>query len=139
MLEEQPKWALLKNILKEIERDILDLNHGEGAPILIMVAERRTCSQLKKYISSSEDSHQPFLTRLAYNFFKWRGNIHKIQTNAMNTTPPPASAASMRGRAPPNKRRRVRGGSTTAVASGPGRTSTLAETFRDDVIETISL
>ncbi|KAI9337340.1 hypothetical protein BD770DRAFT_422590 [Pilaira anomala] len=132
VLEEQPKWALLKNILKEIERDILDLNHGEGAPILIMVTERRTCSQLKKYISSPEDSHQPFLTRLAYNFFKWRGNIHKIQTNAVNVTPPPASAASMRGRAPPNKRRRVRGGSTTAVASGPGRTSTLAETFRDD-------
>ncbi|GAA5808344.1 hypothetical protein MFLAVUS_001734 [Mucor flavus] len=136
VLDEQPKWHLLKNILKEIERDILDLNNGEGAPILIMVTEKRTCSQLKSYIALSDESHQPFLSKLAHNFFKWRANIHKIQSSASKETPPSVSASN-RGRAPPNKRRRTRGGS--AAASGPGRSSTLAESFKEDVIETVSL
>lgn len=107
------------------------LNHGQGAPVLIMVNERRTCSQLKKYITTSEE---PFLSRLAYSFFKWRVTMHKIQTNVTPPPPPPVQQT----RAHANKRRRVRGGGV-AAASGPGRTSTLAETFKDDVIETVSL
>lgn len=133
VLEEQPKWALLKNVLKEIEVDSMALNQGQGAPVLVMVTERRTCSQLKKYITTT-DQDEPFLNKLAHNFFKWRVNMHKIQTNVAPPLPPPVNT---RGGAPANKRRRVRGGSTTA--SGPGRSGTLAETFKDDVIETVSL
>lgn len=135
MLEEQPKWQLLKSVLKEIEQDSLQLNDGEGAPVLIMVSEKRTCAQLKDYITRINEE-EPFLDKIAHNFFKWRVNIHRMQTiEPVKQAPAPNT---MRGRPPPNKRRRVRGGSTTASSSG-SRTMTLAETFRDDVIENVSV
>ncbi|KAI8638095.1 hypothetical protein BD408DRAFT_485756 [Parasitella parasitica] len=135
MLEEQPKWQLLKSILAEIEQDALQLNDGEGAPILIMVSEKRTCSQLKDYISRINEE-EPFLTKIAQNFFKWRANIHRMQAvEPVKQAPAPTT---MRGRPPPNKRRRVRGGSATASSSG-SRSMALAETFQDDVIDNISV
>ncbi|KAL7330954.1 DNA repair protein RAD16, variant 2 [Mucor circinelloides] len=136
VLEEQPKWQLLKNILAEIEQDCLQLNDGQGAPVLIMVSEKRTCSQLKDYITRINEE-EPFLDKIAHNFFRWRVGIHRIQV-AEPAKPAPAPTA-MRGRPPPNKRRRVRGGSATAASSAnSGRSMTLAETFRDDVIENVS-
>lgn len=122
-------------MLKEIEQDSLQLNDGEGAPVLIMVSEKRTCAQLKDYITRINEE-EPFLDKIAHNFFKWRVNIHRIQTiEPVKQAPAPNT---MRGRPPPNKRRRVRGGSATASSSG-SRTMTLAETFRDDVIENVSV
>lgn len=123
---------MLKSILKEIEHDSITLNDGEGAPILIMVAEKRTCSQLKHYITSEieESSHQPFLKRLAKNYFKWNKSMGRMQP-----TPAPAnhSAPQMRFRGgPPNKRRRVRGGSSTAQI--PGRPQDLGTTFQEEII-----
>lgn len=58
----------------------------------------------------------------------------------MNTVKqtPPTPVSTFKGRPPPNKRRRVRGGSTN-ISSGSNRSNTLAETFKDDVNETISL
>jgi DNA excision repair protein ERCC-4 len=137
VLEEQPKWALLKNILTEIEQDSMTLNDGQGAPVLIMVAEKRTCSQLKDYITRMNEN-TPFLDKLAHSFFKWRVNIHKMQSasTAQQQHSAATTAADARGRMPPNKRRRVRGGSTTAI--GSGRSHTIAETFRNDVIENVT-
>ncbi|CEP16749.1 hypothetical protein [Parasitella parasitica] len=134
VLEEQPKWQLLKSILAEIEQDALQLNDGEGAPILIMVSEKRTCSQLKDYITRINEE-EPFLNKIAHTFFRWRVNIHRMQTvEPVKQAPAPAT---MRGKPPPNKRRRVRGGSTSATSSG-GRSMIMAETFRNDVIDNIS-
>jgi DNA excision repair protein ERCC-4 len=124
------------------------LNDGEGAPVLIMVSEQRTCSQLKKYITMLDDDHGLFLEKLAHSFFKWRVNIHRMQHSTSQTNTPPQQQQQQQqssvgrgggyaGRGPPNKRRRVRGGSATA-ASGSGRNATLAETFRNDVLETVS-
>ncbi|KAI9476071.1 MAG: hypothetical protein EXX96DRAFT_575678, partial [Benjaminiella poitrasii] len=139
-LEEQPKWGLLSNILEEIEQDSLQLNAGDGAPTLIMVSERRTCSQLQKYIVDKDRTE--FLNRIARNFFRWRASIHQIQTTVMNQASTAASHQStmMRGRPPPNKRRRVRGGSSTAASShfASGRSYTLAETFRNDIIQNMT-
>lgn len=137
VLEEQPKWELLKSILTEIEQDSLQLNDGQGAPVLIMVSEKRTCSQLKDYITRINEE-EPFLDKIAHNFFKWRVSIHRMQ--AAEPAKPAPAATTMRGRPPPNKRRRVRGGSATAAssASGSSRSMTLAETFKDDVIDTVS-
>jgi DNA excision repair protein ERCC-4 len=142
VLEEQPKWALLKNILTEIEQDSMILNDGEGAPVLIMVSEKRTCTQLRDYITRMNDD-TVFLDKLAHSFFKWRVNIHKMQSASTAQQQQSASAAAAnaaqshaRGRMPPNKRRRVRGGSATAL--GSSRSHTLAETFRNDVIENVS-
>ncbi|KAG2213458.1 hypothetical protein INT47_009132 [Mucor saturninus] len=136
VLEEQPKWNLLKNVLAEIENDAMGLNHGEGAPVLIMVNERRTCSQLKKYITknNTEDS---FLSPMVRNYFQWRSKMFKIQKSTASSSTPPAQAPQRRGGPPMNKRRRVRGGSS--AASGPGRTESLAETFKEDVIETVAV
>ncbi|RCH96468.1 hypothetical protein CU098_009318, partial [Rhizopus stolonifer] len=139
VLEEQPKWALLKSILKEIETESIGLNKGQGEPVLIMVSERRTCAQLKDYITRFQQE-APFLDKIAHHFFRWRVSIHKMQTHQVEQSKAASAQPSttmMRGRAPPNKRRRVRGGSTTA-ASGPDRSHTLAETFKDDVIDNLS-
>ncbi|CEG82458.1 Putative Homoisocitrate dehydrogenase [Rhizopus microsporus] len=139
VLEEQPKWNLLNSILREIEHSSLGLNHGEGAAVLIMVSERRTCRQLQEYITRLNDQVPSFLKSLAHRFFKWRSTIHQMQVAAstrQNTTP--QSTNITRGRPPPNKRRRVRGGST--AAAGPGREGTsLADTFSNDVIQVASI
>ncbi|CAO3677620.1 unnamed protein product [Rhizopus microsporus] len=139
VLEEQPKWNLLNSILREIEHESLGLNHGEGAAVLIMVSERRTCRQLQEYITRLNDQVPSFLKSLALRFFKWRSTIHQMQVAAstrQNTTP--QSTNITRGRPPPNKRRRVRGGST--AAAGPGREGTsLADTFSNDVIQVASI
>lgn len=139
VLEEQPKWNLLNSILREIEHESLGLNHGEGAAVLIMVSERRTCRQLQEYITRLNDQVPSFLKSLALRFFKWRSTIHQMQVAAstrQNTTP--QSTNITRGRPPPNKRRRVRGGST--AAAGPGREGTsLADTFSNDVIQVASM
>ncbi|OBZ86984.1 DNA repair protein rad16 [Choanephora cucurbitarum] len=139
VLEEQPKWDLLKDILKEIEHESLGLEQGEGASVLIMVSERRTCSQLKDYITRFQQE-SPFLDKIAHNFFRWRALMHRMQhnqTEQIKTNQPPSQASAYRGRPPPNKRRRMRGGSM--AASGPDRSQTLAETFKDDVIDTLSV
>jgi DNA excision repair protein ERCC-4 len=137
VLEEQPKWNLLKTILNEIEHDSITLNDGEGAPVLIMVTEKRTCSQLKHYITTEihENSHQPFLKRLAKNYFKWNKSMNRMQP----TPPTPANANQARFNnrgGPPNKRRRVRGGSSSA--STPGRPQqNLADTFQQEIIDVL--
>lgn len=132
-MEEQPKWNLLKVILQEIANDSFTLNNGEGAPVLIMVAEKRTCSQLKHYITSEleGESHQPFLRRLAKSYFKWNKGMSRMQPTPA-PAPQPQPQMRFRGGAPPNKRRRVRGGS--ANASVAGRQQPLSAVFKDDVI-----
>ena len=134
VLEEQPKWQLLNSILEEIEHESVGLNRGEGAAILIMVSERRSCHHLQDYITQ-----QPtLLKQLAVRFFRWRSTIHQIQQQQQQqqSSRAPVNNVAVR-RAPPNKRRRVRGGAV--VGSGPGRESgTLADTFGDDVIQVSS-
>ncbi|MCJ1352945.1 MAG: hypothetical protein MMC33_002929 [Icmadophila ericetorum] len=55
VLEEQPKWALLAEILEEIERDVYfnptirDDSHGT---ILIMCSDEGTCRQLREYLQT---------------------------------------------------------------------------------------
>lgn len=141
MLEEQPKWQLLNTILLEIEQDSLQLNDGQGAPVLVMVSEKRTCSQLRDYMTRINEHQQqdepPFLNKIAHNFFKWRVNMHRMQVAEAAAPAQPAPPSSMRGRAPPNKRRRVRGGSATA-ASSSSRSMTLADTFKEDIVDTMS-
>lgn len=134
VLEEQPKWNLLKVILEEISNDSLSLNHGEGAPVLIMVAEKRTCSQLKHYITAEleGENHQPFLRRLAKSYFKWNKGMSRMQPTPA-PAPQPQPQMRFRGGAPPNKRRRVRGGSANASVSS-GRQQPLSAVFKDDVI-----
>ncbi|ORX60262.1 hypothetical protein DM01DRAFT_1332415 [Hesseltinella vesiculosa] len=127
-LEEHPKWGLLKDILQEIDQDATT-NTDHGAPVLVMVNDRRTCKQLQEYLASS----QGFLKRLAEHYFSWRTTMLRMQKKQ----DPPASAASdsashFGNRHPPNKRRRVRGGSATASAMP--RTP---QAYREEMLQTL--
>ena len=55
VLEEQPKWALLADILDEIERDAyfnLGVRDDSNGTILVMCSDQRTCSQLREYLQN---------------------------------------------------------------------------------------
>ncbi|KAI9143822.1 hypothetical protein BKA69DRAFT_1155170 [Paraphysoderma sedebokerense] len=118
VLEEQPKWELLRQVLEEIEEtSVIANNPSLNAPVLIMVAEDRTCTQLRDYLSVNTESdsvnqgasnHHPLLTNAAKNYFKWKGSLPTVSRNIERRRPPP------------NKRRRVRGASASA---GTGTTS----------------
>lgn len=47
ILEENPKWHLLTEVLKEIE----EASGGSGGQTLIMVKDERTCMQLQEYLA----------------------------------------------------------------------------------------
>ncbi|CAO3594824.1 unnamed protein product [Absidia cylindrospora] len=135
VLEEQPKWKLLQDILDEIEEDVTT-NTIHGAPVLVMVNDQRNCAQLQEYIYRK----QALLQRLVGRYFRWRKGIQQIQQSATTATGSQASATDSitPQRYPSNKRRRVRGGSSTAAASGT-RPPPLAQTFRQDVNETVKI
>ncbi|KAL4989454.1 hypothetical protein BDW68DRAFT_156836 [Aspergillus falconensis] len=55
VLEEQPKWDILAEILEEIETDAYHnpVNTGESnSTVLIMCADQRTCRQLREYLGT---------------------------------------------------------------------------------------
>lgn len=125
-----------------------------------MTNDKRTCSQLKQYMSQMSEpdadasTHtMPVLGHLAERYFAWKRSMQKIQlasaqeAAAMQSTHPSASGSprtsippgslSMRGTQPLNKRRRVRGGSVAAAASSSR--PHLSETFREDVLENVRM
>lgn len=55
VLEEQPKWAVLAEVLDEIERDTY-LNptpqDGSSSAILIMCGDQQTCRQIRQYLQT---------------------------------------------------------------------------------------
>jgi hypothetical protein len=118
-----------------------------SATILVMVDEKRTCAQLKEYVSTRSKSTKastvvPILSRLARNYFRWKSAIVQInqQVKAELKDKPGTSRSghgqspSSRGGAPPNKRRRVRGASAIAAAS-EAFTRPLADTFQQDIAD----
>lgn len=55
VLEEQPKWALLADILEEIERDAYfnpGIRDDSNGTILIMCSDQGTCRQLREYVQN---------------------------------------------------------------------------------------
>ena len=55
VLEEQPKWAQLAEILDEIERDAYfnpEIRDDSNATILIMCSDQATCRQLREYLQT---------------------------------------------------------------------------------------
>ncbi|KAG0182633.1 hypothetical protein DFQ29_002965 [Apophysomyces sp. BC1021] len=143
VLEEQPKWNLLKDILHEIEQDIETTLDGHATPVLIMVKDKRTLSQLKEYISHMdqlEDEPSPVLNRLAQNFFLWQDKVNTVKNSIVSVearqqqnSARPQRGFSGRNAAPPNKRRRVRGSSVSAAASAS------RSTLREDVQEVVTM
>lgn len=62
VLEEQPKWAVLSDVLDEIERDTRLNPTARGSSngtILIMCSDQKTCRQLREYLETKHLRFKP--------------------------------------------------------------------------------
>lgn len=62
VLEEQPKWAVLAEVLEEIEREKYfnpQLRDSSNDTILIMCNDRRTCQQIREYLETMHIKPRP--------------------------------------------------------------------------------
>lgn len=148
VLEEFPKWALLAEILEEIEQDAYFnpiVQDGSNGSILIMCGDQGTCRQLREYLQTmyvrqeggnGEDEDSARIPSAAFmmrrklrNYLAWKRDFSRVSTSLFAENQKAISGAtnqrgaqgSNRGKPPPNKRRRVRGGAN--AASGPTRTA----------------
>ena len=102
VLEEQPKWAVLADILDEIERDayfnpiIQDDSNGS---ILVMCSDQETCRQLREYLQhmyvlppraedESEDGESEIKGSAAFmmrrklrNYLKWKKDFARVSAS----------------------------------------------------------
>ncbi|KAI1407763.1 DNA repair protein, partial [Hypoxylon sp. FL1857] len=149
VLEEQPKWALLAEILEEIDRDLYfdpPMRDDSNGTILIMCSDTATTRQLRDYLQTmhvepktdndakqNKEEHKPsgafMMRRKLRNYLNWKKEFAQV-SNALLTenqkalegaVDPRIAQGGYKGRAPANKRRRVRGGGATGAA--PGRTA----------------
>ncbi|MBW0466646.1 hypothetical protein O181_006361 [Austropuccinia psidii MF-1] len=88
VLEDQPKWQLLQEVLKEIEESIWqDEEAIDSNSILIMCSSTSTCSVLKEYLATQHESLDPkfgirfMMKRRLRNYFFWKGTIGKMSNN----------------------------------------------------------
>ncbi|KAL8866014.1 MAG: hypothetical protein Q9174_006553 [Haloplaca sp. 1 TL-2023] len=144
VLEEQPKWSLLADVLEEIERD----NYLNPVPrddsngtILVMCSDQRTCRQLREYLQNmhvhlpeegqnDEEDLKPsalfMMRRKLRDYLRWKKDFARVSASLFEEnqkvldgfTDQRGNTNGYRGKGPPNKRRRVRGG---AAAAGAGR------------------
>lgn len=108
VLEELPKWALLAEILEEIERDIYFNPDPQGdfsGSVLIMCGDQATCRQLREYLqtmhikaetdnsgeeSKSEDENETsskapsasfMMRRKLQNYLSWKRDFARVSSN----------------------------------------------------------
>ncbi|GAO47774.1 hypothetical protein G7K_1972-t1 [Saitoella complicata NRRL Y-17804] len=143
VLEEQPKWGTLAEVMDEIERELHFSPPGPDAgtnSVLIMCSDERTAGQIREYLQTMHDgvkgdgpSARLMLKRKLRDYFEWKKGwknlseqIAKEKEDANGGRPGSSTGdkrgkddrSSFRGRQPPNKRRRVRGGGTSAATAG---------------------
>ena len=157
VLEEQPKWALLADVLQEIDRDLYfepAARDDSNGTILIMCCDTNTCRQLRDYLQTMhvrprtekkvEEVHDPeedgpsaafMLRRKLRNYLKWKREFAQVSATlfsenqkALNGAVDPRLGQS-KTRAPANKRRRVRGGGGVGSVSGRLENGSIAQYF----------
>ncbi|KAJ9052145.1 DNA repair protein RAD16, variant 5 [Entomophthora muscae] len=113
VLEEQPKWALVAQLIDEIRET------DENAKVLISTLNPRACRQIRNYLSGQKAPGEPhpLLKALYQNY--WRTQQEGVQIKIAPTPQPLAR------RPPPSKRRRVRGGGQ-AGSDAAGHQTTLS-------------
>ncbi|KAL5328238.1 hypothetical protein ACEPPN_001736 [Leptodophora sp. 'Broadleaf-Isolate-01'] len=144
VLEEQPKWAVLAEVLEEIDRDLYFnpvIRDDSNGSILIMCSDTAQCRQLREYLQNmhvrpettgsdndEESDHEPsaafMMRRKLRGYLKWKKEFAKVsaelfkenQSTLNGTSDAKSSSGSYRGKPPPNKRRRVRGGGNAGSA-----------------------
>lgn len=149
VLEEQPKWAVLAEVLEEIDRDLHfepPIRDDSNGTILIMCSDVNTCRQLRDYLQTMhvrprtekkvEEFHDPevdkpsaafMMRRKLRNYLKWKREFAQVSATLFTENQRAISGAvdpriaQSRGRAPANKRRRVRGGGAVGGGAGVGR------------------
>ena len=157
VLEEQPKWSLLADILEEIERDVYfnPIRDDSNRTILIMCSDQNTARQLREYLQTmhvqqgqangaddpdggrEETGRKPsaifMMRRKLRNYLKWKKDFAHVSASLFNENQKALEGftdpkgGSYRGKAPPNKRRRIRGGSSSAASSGRNGSLQVAE------------
>ncbi|KAK2871836.1 hypothetical protein FQN49_002779 [Arthroderma sp. PD_2] len=113
ILEEQPKWAVLAEVLEEIEQDTY-LNpappDSSNNAILIMCSDQQTCRQVREYLStmhskdkfledsrceneaiSGEDDDKPaagtMMRRKLRDYLFWKQNLSKVNDHLYGVKP----------------------------------------------------
>ncbi|KAG0340657.1 hypothetical protein BG000_011435 [Podila horticola] len=121
ILEELPKWNVLSDIMDEIEAEMHHAPQPEGQDtVLIMAQDQRTCSQLKRYLSTPKTDTttrgKPLMRDLFQGYLRWKSNMKHFKDNLifkksapLTSNQVPTTSGTRRAQ-PPNKRRRVRGG-----------------------------
>ncbi|KAL8817199.1 MAG: hypothetical protein Q9191_008191, partial [Dirinaria sp. TL-2023a] len=148
VLEEQPKWSLLAEVLDEIERDSYFnpvLQDDSNGTILIMCSDQNTCRQLREYVQNMHVHPAPLaegegeddgeletkpsatfmMRRKLREYLEWKKSFARVSASiftenqkALNGYKDQSGVNVYRGKGPPNKRRRVRGGSASAAGGG---------------------
>ena len=147
VLEEQPKWALLAEILEEIDRDAYfnpGVRDDSNGTILIMCSDQVTCRQLREYLENMHSRPQQatedngpdgcaeakasadfIMRRKLRNYLNWKKDFARVSASlftenqkALEGFTDQRGINEYRGKGPPNKRRRIRGGSSTAAGGG---------------------
>ncbi|KAJ9479649.1 DNA repair protein RAD1 [Pseudozyma hubeiensis] len=87
VLEENPKWHLLQEVLDEVEQEIhfnVAASDSEaGNTVLIMCGSERTSMQLRQIISSMDECPpgepgRKLMQQLLKSYFLWKGGLGKI-------------------------------------------------------------
>ncbi|KAH9811883.1 DNA repair protein rad16 [Melampsora americana] len=95
VLEEQPKWLLLSEVLKEIEvslesEELSDQeceNLNSGNVVLIMCSSSSICAMLNEYLTTQDEEldeiHKvrPMMRRRLKHYFLWKGSLGKMTRN----------------------------------------------------------
>ncbi|KAK0729780.1 hypothetical protein B0H67DRAFT_596102 [Lasiosphaeris hirsuta] len=157
VLEEQPKWALLADVLEEIDRDLYfepAMRDDSNGTILIMCSDSNTCRQLRDYLQTMhvkprtekkvEEFHDPeedrpsaafLMRRKLRNYLKWKREFARVSTTLFAENQRALSGAvdprlgQGKNRAPAHKRRRLRGGAATGDGSGRTENGSIAQYF----------
>ena len=148
VLEEQPKWAILAEILEEIERDAYfnpTPRDDSNGTILVMCSDQATCRQLREYLETmhvkpskaeggtggADDDSKPsasfMMRRKLSRYLEWKQRFTRISTELFSEnqkalegyTDQKGVKGGYQSRPPPNKRRRVRGGAAAASNGRP--------------------
>ncbi|GAA6007740.1 ssDNA endodeoxyribonuclease RAD1 [Rhodotorula paludigena] len=91
VLEEQPKWAVLAEVLDEIEQQMIRADHfpyGSNDTILVMCNSTSTCLTLGNYLSAQDpdnsESHNMLESKLS-SYFYWKAHMGKLQRTLKRT------------------------------------------------------
>ncbi|ORY79814.1 DNA repair protein rad16 [Protomyces lactucae-debilis] len=134
VLEEQPKWEQLTEVLDEIHRESQFEEHVDlsNSTILIMCNDYKTCRTLKDFLETEDHSGRIFLDRKLNSYRHWKRTYKPIATELAERQEEPKRTTVYKG--PLNKRRRVRGGGNSS-----GRTELQAtQQSNQDLLEPLA-